>query len=76
MVLKMVFKQQRLQRRMHSKVMTDKHVFCSMTVFVSFMNTSWKHLRMKPTPDLHLTYRKNGDKSGVGMKLSIFNINP
>ena len=35
----MVFRQQRLQKPMHSKVMTDKHM-SSMTVFVSFVNIS------------------------------------
>ena len=35
MVLKTVFKQRRLQRPMHSKVMADKHM-SRMAVFVSF----------------------------------------
>ena len=26
---------------------------------------SGKHLRMKPTPDLHLTYSKNGENQGL-----------
>ena len=30
--------------------------------------TSQKHLRTKVTPDLHLTYSKNG-KSGVGIQM-------
>ena len=32
-------------------------------------NTSRKHLRTKVTPDFHLTYSKNGGKSGVGIKM-------
>ena len=31
--------------------------------------TSRKHLRTKVTPDIHLTYSKNGGKSGVGIKM-------
>ena len=38
-VWQMVFKQLRLQRPIHFKVMADKHM-CSMIVFVSFINTS------------------------------------
>ena len=31
--------------------------------------TSWKLLRMKVTPDLHLTYRKNGGNLGLVLKM-------
>ena len=30
---------------------------------------SRKHLRTKVAPDLHLTYSKDGGKSGVGIKM-------
>ena len=35
---------------------------------VLFSNIT-ENLRMKPTPDLHFTYGKNGGNSGVGVKL-------
>ena len=31
--------------------------------------SSRKHLRTKVTPDFHLTFSKNGGKSGVGIKM-------
>ena len=35
---------------------------------VSFWPTSRKHIRTKVTPDLHLTYSKNGGNLGLVLK--------
>ena len=37
-------------------------------IVVPFSLSSRKHLRTNVTPDLHLTYSKNGGNLGVGIK--------
>ena len=37
---------------------------CGVMLCCIYNVTSWKHLRMKATPDLHLTYSKNRGNQG------------
>ena len=40
------------------------HAFCHF-----YAKSSWKLLRIKVTPDLHLTYSKNGGNLGLVLKM-------
>ena len=51
------------------KIWAGEHIFYiwQQTIALNFpIKSSRKLLRIKVTPDLHLTYSKNGGKPGVG----------